>query len=66
VRYVQITFSRQVVVAGLSIQTPEKLALKEFTFSYSGRRVEFPSEVTTVQQIYKSTPNQPLVCNSSC
>ena len=50
-RFVQITFAKQVVVAGISIQTPEKMALKEFTFSYVGRRVEFPSIITDVQQL---------------
>jgi hypothetical protein len=52
-RFVQITFPKQIVVAGLSIQTPEKMALKEFSFSYVSRRIEFPTTLSNIQQLLR-------------
>ena len=55
-RFVQINFARQVVVAGLSIQTPEKAALKEFSVFYFPRSVEFPSEAQFSPQLSRTSP----------
>ena len=45
-RFVQISLMKQIVVSGLSIETPENMALKSFTFSYADRSLQFP---TTMQ-----------------
>ena len=55
-RYVTISFPRQVVVAGFSIQTPEKAALKEFSVFYFPRTVEFPTEAKFSPQLTGAGP----------
>ena len=54
-RYVQISFAKQVVVAGLSIETLESMALKSFTLSYAGKRIQDPNGISKVPQLFGSS-----------
>ena len=54
-RYVQISFAKQVVVAGLSIETLESMALKSFTLSYAGKRIQDPNGISKVSQLFGSS-----------
>ena len=55
-RYVQVTFAKQIVVAGLNIQTPSKMALQSFTFSYAGQRIQQSNVLPSVSQVFATNP----------
>ena len=50
-RYVQISLLKQIVVNGLSIETPENMALKSFSFSYYDRGIQFPASTKTFYKL---------------
>ncbi len=55
-KFVKITFAQQVIVAGLSIQTPENMALKKFTLSYAERSLQYPDKMITIARIFDAAP----------
>lgn len=56
-QYLEVFLSSQVVVAGLSIQTPENFGLKSFTFQYAPRDVQYPGQM----QSFQLRPDYPMV-----
>lgn len=54
-RYVQISMMRQIIVTGLSIETPENMALQSFSFSYADRSVQFPTSIQKFTRLFGDT-----------
>jgi hypothetical protein len=46
--------AKQVVISGLSIETPENMALKEFSISYAERSVQYPKKMIIMPQLFRS------------
>lgn len=51
-RFVQISLLKQIVVSGLSFETPENMALQSFSFSYVDRGIQFPSSSKTFNKLF--------------
>ena len=50
-RYVQIQLAKQVLISGLSVETVENMALQSFSFAYSDRSVQYPSNLVTLKRL---------------
>ena len=51
-RFVQISLLKQIVVSGLSFETPENMALQSFSFSYVDRGIQFPASSKTFNKLF--------------
>ena len=54
-RFVQISLVKQIIVSGLSIETPENMALRSFSFSYSDRSLQFPTSIQNFTRLFGDT-----------
>jgi len=60
-RFIEVSFSKQVIVSGISIQTPENMGLRSFSFEYADMSLQYPKNVQTFTRLLN---DQQVQCKS--